>query len=284
MRREMVPKKQGLYDPRFEHDSCGVGFVCNIKGKRSNSIVKQALEVLKNLSHRGAVGADPKTGDGAGILIQIPHEFFIKVASQEEFKLPPLGEYGTGIVFLPVDAKERKFCKNIFERVVKEEGLSLLGWRKVPVDDKEIGLTARESQPCIEQIFIAKGKGVKKGMDFERRLYVVRKVLESKIRDSRLKEKGRFYITNISSRTFSYKGLLQPHQVEKFFLDLQEKNIKSAIGLVHYRYITNTFPTWDLAQPFRLTAHNGEINTLRGNLNWMKAREALLRSDLFGKD
>ncbi|MFC1620883.1 glutamate synthase large subunit [Candidatus Omnitrophota bacterium] len=276
------PEKQGLYDPKFEKDSCGVGFVCNIKGERSNTILKQGIEVLCRLSHRGAVGADPKTGDGAGILIQMPHEFFIKVARERKIELPSLGSYGTGLIFLPRDDKEREFCRETFERVIKEHGQIFLGWRDVPVNDADLGKTAKDAKPVFAQIFI--GRSGVEGLDFERRLYVIRKQVERVIHDSSLKEKSSFYITNISSRTFSYKGLLMPSQLENFFLDLKDEAIKSALCLVHSRYSTNTFPTWDLAQPFRFLAHNGEINTLRGNINWVSARERLLASELFGTD
>jgi len=278
------PRKQGLYDPAFEHDSCGVGFVCDIKGRKSNQIIRQGLEVLRRLSHRGATGADPKTGDGAGILIQIPHAFFTKVCAQEGISLPAEGEYGTGLVFLPQDKQERQYCKKIFEKFAKEEGQVFLGWRRVPVDDSDIGKTARETQPVIEQPFIAKNKKIKDELDFERKLYCIRKHIENFVRASGLKQKQFFYITNLSSRTFSYKGLLMPQQLDKFFLDLKDETLESALCLVHSRYSTNTFPTWDLSQPFRFLAHNGEINTLRGNINWMRAREGLLKSDLFGKD
>jgi glutamate synthase domain-containing protein 2/glutamate synthase domain-containing protein 1/glutamate synthase domain-containing protein 3 len=272
-------KPQGLYDPRFEHDSCGVGFVCNVAGKRSNEIVKQGLEVLKRLSHRGATGADSKTGDGAGILIQIPHEFFKKAV---KFLLPDPGKYGTGLIFLPTDKRERKFCKDIFTRSVKAEGQKLLGWRQVPVDDSDIGVTAKKTQPAIEQVFI--GSDLTDQSAFERKLYLIRKQVENAARSSRIKQKSFFYVTNLSSRTVSYKGLLMPTQVDSFFMDLKDSSLKSAVCLVHSRYSTNTFPTWDLAQPFRFIAHNGEINTLRGNINWMKAREGQLESELFGKD
>ncbi len=278
------PKKQGLYDPQFEHDSCGVGFVCNVKGKKSNAIIKQGLEVLRRLSHRGATGADPETGDGAGILIQIPHNFFKKICAERKIGLPEAGEYGTGIIFLPTDTNEIKFCKDIFEKVIQDNGQILLGWREIPVDSSTIGRTARATQPGIEQVFIARNKDIAPGLDFERKLYVIRKQIENSIFSSDLKQKSYFYITNISSRTFSYKGLLMPNQLERFFHDLVDESLESAICLVHSRYSTNTFPTWDLSQPFRFLAHNGEINTLRGNINWMKAREGLLKSKLFGKD
>ncbi|MBU0502497.1 MAG: glutamate synthase subunit alpha, partial [Candidatus Margulisbacteria bacterium] len=256
-------RKDGLYDPQFESDNCGVGFVVDINGQKSHDIVRNGLLVLKRLAHRGAVGADPETGDGAGILIQLPHEFFLKAS---KLKLPPLGAYGTGLIFLPRDKTERESCREVFRKIIKEEGQVLLGWRKVPVDDSSIGKSARESQPVFEQVFIAKGKRVNSRLEFERRLYTIRRRLEKKL------AKANFYITNLSSRTFSYKGLLMAHQVEDFFLDLKDPDLKSAIALIHSRYSTNTFPTWNLAQPFRFLAHNGEINTLRGNVNWMKAR------------
>jgi len=274
----------GLYDPRFEHDSCGVGFVCNIKGNKSNEIILQGLEVLRRLAHRGATGADPKTGDGAGILIQMPHEFLLTACEKVKIALPEPGDYGTGLVFLPQDDKERAFCKKTFEKIVKEEGQSVLGWRSVPADNSEIGKTAKDTQPAIEQIFVGRSKKIKAELDFERKLYIIRKLVENEIRASKIKQKSFFYITNLSCRTLSYKGLLMPHQVENFFLDLKNDTLKSALCLVHSRYSTNTFPTWDLAQPFRFLAHNGEINTLRGNINWMKAREGLLKSESFGKD
>ncbi len=284
MKYAYMPKKQGLYDPAFEHDACGIGFVCDITGKRSNEIVLKGLEVLNKLSHRGATGADPKTGDGAGVLIQIPHEFFAKVCPEAGIELPPVGSYGTGIVFLPTDSRERELCKDTLSEMVKKEGQEILGWRQVPVDDSDIGISAKRTQPAIEQIFIKKIGCVNDELTFERKLYVIRKKAEKKIRSSALKQRAFFYITNISSRTFSYKGLLMPCQVDKFFLDLQDGEMKSSITLVHSRYSTNTFPTWDLAQPFRLLAHNGEINTLRGNINWMRAREGLLNSKMFGND
>lgn len=283
------PAKQGLYNPENEHDSCGVGFVCNIDGKKTNGIIKKGLKILKRLAHRGAVGADPKTGDGAGILIQLPHGFLKKVAEKEKIELPSPGEYGTGIVFLPQDVHERSICREIFANVIEEEKQILLGWRKVPIDNSNIGTSAKQTQPSIEQIFIRKNKdshrgGKEDGRDFERILYIVRKKVEKRINSSNIKQKSFFYVTNLSSKTISYKGLLIANQVEDFYVDLRDNTIKSAIALVHSRYSTNTFPTWDLAQPFRLLAHNGEINTLRGNVNWMKAREGLINSPFFGKN
>ncbi|MDD5084472.1 MAG: glutamate synthase large subunit [Candidatus Omnitrophica bacterium] len=278
------PPKRGLYDPGFEHDSCGVGFVCNISGEKSNLIVKQGINVLNRLAHRGAVGADPKTGDGAGILIQTPHEFLKRKAADSGIDLPRPGSYGTGLIFLPQDSKERAFCKEVFEKVVNEHGQKTLGWRVVPIDDSGIGEGAKSTEPVFEQIFIGRNKDLNDELSFERKLYVIRKQVESAVRASGLKQKKSFYITNISARTFSYKGLLMPDQLENFFLDLKDESISSALCLVHSRYSTNTFPTWDLAQPFRFLAHNGEINTLRGNVNWVSARERLLASELFGAD
>ncbi|OGX45467.1 MAG: hypothetical protein A3G38_03405 [Omnitrophica WOR_2 bacterium RIFCSPLOWO2_12_FULL_51_8] len=222
-------EKFGLYDPRFEHDSCGVGFVCDIRGRKSHTFIRQGLEVLTRLSHRGATGADPKTGDGAGLLIQMPHEFFAEACARSDIALPGEGAYGAGLVFLPAREKERRFCKGAFLRVVKGEGQTLLGWRRVPVDESSIGKSARESQPVIEQVFIGRAKGVKDGLAFERKLYVIRKQLENIIRASKIKEKSFFYITNLSSRTISYKGLLMPGQLEDFFPDLKEEKLQSAL-------------------------------------------------------
>ena len=250
-------QNKGLYDACFEHDSCGVGFVVNINGQKSHEIVRQGLDVLKRLAHRGAVGADPKTGDGAGILIQLPHELF-KVARP--------GSYGAGLVFLPRNQKLYGICKDVFKKIVEQEGQVLLGWRRVPVNDSGIGKTAADTQPVMEQVFIGKGKQVNTRLELERKLYKIRREVEKEI------QAKDFYITNLSSRTISYKGLLMPHQLEEYFLDLKDPELTSAIALVHSRYSTNTFPTWDLAQPFRFLAHNGEINTLRGNINWMRAR------------
>ncbi len=277
-------RKQGLYDPANEHDSCGVGFVCNIKGERTNKIVQQGIEVLKRLAHRGATGSDPKTGDGAGILMQIPHEFLQEVCDKEGVSLPELGSYGTGLIFLPRDNAEREFCKKTVNDIVAREGQDVLWWRTVPVDNSCIGVTAKETEPVIEQVFIKRGASPKDQLAFERKLYIIRKSSENAVRGSALLQKSCFYITNLSSRTISYKGLLMPDQLDAYFLDLQNQNLKSAISLVHSRYSTNTFPTWDLSQPFRFLAHNGEINTLRGNINWMKAKEGQLESELFGKD
>jgi len=268
-------KPTGLYDPQFESDSCGVGFVVDIKGRKSSGTIRSGLEVLRRLSHRGAVGADPRTGDGAGILIQIPHEFLKKASG---LRLPSPGEYGAGLVFLPADPEKREASKKTIEKIIRQEKQVLIGWRDVPTDDSVIGEGARKTRPGMEQVFIARNKKLKDQLHFERKLYLIRKQIEKEFRSQEL------YVTNLSSRTLSYKGLLMPGQVEDFFPDLKSDEMKSAIALVHSRYSTNTFPTWDLAQPFRFLAHNGEINTLRGNVNWMRARESELKSELFGSD
>jgi len=273
-----LPRKQGLYDPQFEHDSCGVGFVCNINGEKSYDIVQKGIEVLERLSHRGAVGADPQTGDGAGILIQMPHKFLLKECEKINVPLPGLGYYGTGLVFLPRDDRDKEFCADAFKKIIEQEGQQFLGWRDIPVNSQAIGKGARDSQPFISQIFIGRSKNLEDQLAFERKLYVIRKQVENAVTNPY------FYITNLSSRTLSYKGLLMPSQLRDFFPELKDESLESSLCLVHSRYSTNTFPTWDLAQPFRFLAHNGEINTLRGNVNWIRARERLLASGLFGTD
>ncbi|NKB23958.1 MAG: glutamate synthase large subunit [Kiritimatiellae bacterium] len=278
------PQAQGLYDPAFEHDACGAGFICHLKGEKSHEIIQNALKILVNLTHRGACGCDEKTGDGAGILIQIPHLFLKKAARIEGIHLPDEKEYGTGIVFLPSDEKERLFCKEACEHVIKEEGQKILGWREVPTNNKVIGDIAAKAEPTIKQIFIGRGSSIEDTAHFERKLYVIRKVLEKRIREADLTQKKFFYVLSLSCKTLVYKGMLLADQVEPFYPDLKDPDLISALALVHQRYSTNTFPTWDLAQPFRFLCHNGEINTLRGNINWMNAREHLFQSELFGDD
>ncbi|MDD3089110.1 MAG: glutamate synthase large subunit, partial [Candidatus Omnitrophica bacterium] len=284
MKNTHFPEKQGLYDPAFEKDSCGVAFVCNVGGEKTHDIILKGLEVLERMSHRGAVGADPKTGDGAGILLQLPHEFSKRVAGEAGIELPEPGEYGTGIVFLPTEHGDRAICEQVMKEIIDIEGQVLLGWRDVPVNDRIIGFTARETKPVIRQIFLGMGKDTPDTGAFERKLYVIRKRAEHAVRSSGIKQRKSFYITNISSRTLSYKGLLTPGQVREFYVDLGSPDMASSLALVHSRYSTNTFPTWDLAQPFRFLAHNGEINTLRGNINWFRARERMLSSSLFASD
>ncbi len=276
------PKKQGLYDPANEHDSCGVGFVCNIDGSKSNAIVKKALEALSRMEHRGAVGSDPLTGDGAGVLMQMPHKFFSRIVKQDlAVELPDYGFYGTGLVFLPQNEEERNKCISVFEEKVAEFNLELIGWRDVPVDNAHIGVTARKTEPVIKQILIKRTEGFASQIDFERKLYVVRKATEHAVRALKLVEGTFFYPVSLSSRVFNYKGLLMTEQVPKYFTDLQNDDIESAVALVHSRFATNTFPTWDLAQPFRMVAQNGEINTLRGNVNSLRAKEGKLQSECF---
>lgn len=276
------PSKQGLYDPAFEKDACGVGFVASIKGEKTHDIVKKGIQVLVNLTHRGAVGSDPKTGDGAGILVQIPDEFFRINCDNLGIDLPEAGEYGVGMVFFPKETALRLQCEGILERAAEEEGQKVLGWRDVPTDNRNIGETAKGTEPIIRQIFI--GKNAKTQTEFETKLYIIRKKAENEVRKLLGGLGKSFYVCSLSSKTIIYKGLLLADQIKSFYIDLNDINFKSAIALVHQRYSTNTFPTWDLAQPFRYLAHNGEINTIRGNRNWMKAREGVLQSEALGKD
>lgn len=276
------PSKQGLYDPAYEKDACGVGFVASIKGEKTHDIVKKGIQVLVNLTHRGAVGSDPKTGDGAGILVQIPDEFFRINCDNLGIELPRVGEYGVGMVFFPKETALRLQCEGIVERAAEEEGQKVLGWRDVPTDNRNIGETAKGTEPIIRQIFI--GKNAKTQAEFETKLYIIRKRAENEVRKLLGGLGKSFYVCSLSSKTIIYKGLLLADQIKSFYIDLNDINFKSAIALVHQRYSTNTFPTWDLAQPFRYLAHNGEINTIRGNRNWMKAREGVLQSEVLGKD
>ena len=278
------PVNQGLYDSRLEKDACGAGFICHMKGEKSHDLIHKALEILINLTHRGATGSDPTTGDGAGILIQKPHGFLKKVCEDNSIKLPGETDYATGIVFLPKDPQQREYCQKTFQEVIKEEGQEFLGWRKVPTNRFVMGNLARKNRPSFRQVFIGKGKGIKDQAQFERKLYVIRKIIEKSIREGKLTQKHLFYITSLSSKIMVYKGLLLPTQIEPFYQDLQDSDMESALALVHQRYSTNTFPTWDLAQPFRYMCHNGEINTLRGNVNWILSRQSEYQSNLFGND
>ena len=278
-----LPVEQGLYDPRNEHDACGIGFVVNIAGEQSHDIILKGLQILINLTHRGACGCDPETGDGAGILIQIPHKFFARECAELGFTLPPVGEYGVGMVFLPVEPSHRLLAEGILERIAREEGLTVLGWRDTPVNVDAIGRVARASQPYIEQIFIRGASGMTQD-ELERKLYVVRKRAESEIAASELPDKSFFYIPSLSSRTIIYKGLLLAPQIAEFYNELTDPDAVSALCLVHQRFSTNTFPSWQLAHPYRYLCHNGEINTVRGNVNWMHARSKVLASELLGDD
>ncbi|HEX9017418.1 MAG TPA: glutamate synthase central domain-containing protein, partial [Chloroflexota bacterium] len=280
-----LPGRQGLYDPNFEHDACGIGFVVDIKGKKSNDIVRQALTVLKNLIHRGAVGAEHNTGDGAGILFQLPHTFLRKAAAEAGVDLPEPGQYGVGMVFLPTDAAERARCERVVEETVVAEGQRFLGWRTVPVDNSMLGASSLAGEPVIRQAFIGRQNVEGADLAFERKLYVIRRVAEKAIR---YPEGGAgnldFYFASLSYKTIVYKGMLLTEQLDAYYPDLLDPSMESALALVHSRFSTNTFPSWSRSQPFRYLMHNGEINTLRGNVNWMHAREALLSSELFGDD
>ncbi len=278
------PRLQGLYDPAYEHDACGVGFIANIKAKKSHAIVEHGLQILKNLTHRGAVGADPLAGDGAGILLQIPDKFFREEMAQKGIKLPPLGQYGVGMVFLPQEPASRLACEYEIERAIKDEGQILLGWRDVPCDNSGLGESVRKIEPLIRQVFIGRGAGVTVTDALERKLYIIRKSSGHAIQALKLAHGKEFYVPTLSARTVAYKGMLLADQVGKYYKDLQDPRVVSALALVHQRFSTNTFPTWDLAHPFRLIAHNGEINTLRGNVNWIRARQGAISSPILGKD
>ncbi len=278
-----LPPAQGLYDPRNERDNCGMGFVTSMRGEKTHKIIEMGIEVLVRLTHRGAAGCDPETGDGAGILIQIPHEFFSDECKAIGFTLPEPGNYAVGMVFLPVGKHQRLQCEGIMERIAREEGLSVLGWRDTPCNGDAIGREARASQPYIQQIFLGRPDGWDED-HFERKLYVVRKRIENEVAREEIENRHFFYIPSLSSRTIVYKGLLLAPQIANFYGELADPRVKSALCVVHQRFSTNTFPSWPLAHPYRYIAHNGEINTLRGNVNWMKARESLLQSPLFGAD
>ncbi len=278
-RRIGTPPRHGLYDPSTEHDACGVGFVAHIKGEKSRAIVEQGLEVLGRLSHRAACGADPETGDGAGIMLQLPHRFFKAEGLRLGFDMPRRRRYGIGQVFLPPDRAQRAACEQILEDVIAEEGQRVLGWRDVPLDSAHVGPQARSVMPVFRQVYVRMRRVPPSA--YERTLYVIRKLAENRIRERGCDPSGYFHVASLSTETIVYKGLLLPRQVPAFYLDLQHPLMVSAIAVVHSRFSTNTFPTWDLAQPFRYIAHNGEINTLRGNVSWMQARKSQLESAKF---
>jgi glutamate synthase domain-containing protein 1 len=278
-------KTQGLYQSNQEHDACGVGFVAHIKGQKSHAIVSQALKILENLDHRGAVGADKLMGDGAGILIQIPDALYREEMALQGIALPPLGEYGVGIIFLPKEQASKQACEQELERAIKAEGQVLIGWRNVPINaDMPMSPTVRAKEPLIRQVFIGRGNDVIVQDALERKLYVIRKTASAAIQNLHLKHSKEYYVPSMSSRTVIYKGLLLADQVGTYFLDLQDTRCVSALGLVHQRFSTNTFPEWPLAHPYRYVAHNGEINTVKGNYNWMKAREGVMSSPVLGED
>jgi Glutamate synthase domain 2 len=278
--RNRIPDAQGLYHPQNEHDACGMGLVASIRGEKSHEIIRKGLEVLINLTHRGAAGCDPETGDGAGILIQIPHAFFVRECAELGWKLPEAGEYGVAMCFLPVERHSRLQCEGVFERIAQEEGLTVLGWRDTPVNGDAIGREARNSQPYIEQLFVLRPAGMDEGA-FERLLYRVRRRTENEIASSEIEDKESFYVPSCSCRTIVYKGLMLAPQIERFYFELANPLVTSALALVHQRFSTNTFPSWKLAHPYRYVAHNGEINTIRGNISWMNARQSVLKSDLY---
>ncbi len=277
----MAYEKQGAYLPEFEHDNCGAGFICSLNGEKTNSIIHDALEILIKLEHRGAVSADGKTGDGAGILIEIPHKFFQKAC---DFELPEQREYAVGMVFLPKGINQYTYCIDALEAEIKNQGLEVLGWREVPVNPEHLGRIAETTEPFIKQIFVGKNGKEMTPLAFNAKVYAARKIAEHKINTSKLKHARQFYIPSFSTTTLIYKGLLIPEDIRNYYSDLSDHDLVTRLALVHQRFSTNTAPSWDLAQPFRFMCHNGEINTLRGNVSRMKAREELMKSDLFGED
>ena len=281
MRFSTVPPQQGLYHPAYEHESCGIGFVVDMYGRKSRQLIDQALDVLAHLNHRGARGSEPDTGDGAGTLLQIPHAALQILARESGLELPEAGAYGVGMCFLPADAGLRRQVMNLAAEVVAEYGQVLLGWRDLATDPATLGRTARSVQPHVSQLYVGRGRGMDDDQAFERRLYVIRKVLENRV-NSTLHAREQFYVASMSHRTVVYKGMLTTNQLRRFYPELNHPAMESAIVLVHSRFSTNTFPSWDRAHPYRYLMHNGEINTVQGNENWMRARQALLRSELFG--
>ena len=277
-----LPPKQGLYDPQFEHDACGVGFIVHMKGEKSHAIVEQALTILVNLEHRGACGCETNTGDGAGILMQVPHKFLKRVAAADNIVLPDAGQYGVGMIYASPDRVTRTKSRQVFEQIVAEEGQKVLGWRDVPTDNSSLGNTAKSSEPFMQQVFIQRAAGLANDIDFERKLYVIRKRSHNAIRATHID--SCWYPSSLSCRTIVYKGMLMTAQVGQYYPELSDPDIESALALVHSRFSTNTFPSWERSHPYRYIAHNGEINTMRGNINWMNARQSLFESDLFGDD
>lgn len=284
MTKPGIPPKQGLYDPKFEHDACGIGFVVNIKGHKSHTLVEQALTVLHNLDHRGACGSEENTGDGAGILLQTPHAFFQQAVASLGFTLPEPGAYGVGMLFLPPEPEAQRACEQQLEAIVREEGQSVLGWRDVPTDDSLLGNTSKSCEPFIRQLFIGRSDALEDAMAFELKLYVIRRRAENTMRYGGVAGGEYFYVPSMSYKTIIYKGMLTPLQVGAFYPDLSDPAMASGLAIVHSRFSTNTFPSWERSHPYRYLIHNGEINTLRGNENWMHARQSELASELFGDD
>ncbi len=278
------PRPQGLYDPRFEHDSCGIGFVVDAHGRKSHAIVAQAIQVLLNLEHRGACGCEKNTGDGAGILLQMPHAFLAEECDKLDIVLPDQGRYAAGLVFLPNDPADRRRCEELFEKTATEECVAVLGWRTPPTDNSSLGTTARAGEPVMRQVFVSRPPAIEDDLAYERKLYVLRRRVENAVRESGAAGKGMFYVPSLSHRTLVYKGMLIAPQLPAYFPDIVDARVESSLAMVHSRFSTNTFPNWARAHPYRFVCHNGEINTLRGNVNWMHARESLFESKLFGGD
>ncbi len=276
--------QQGLYDPKFEHDACGTGFITNINGKKSHQIIQNALTILENMEHRGACGCDPDSGDGAGILMQIPHEFFLEECNELEIDLKEPGQYGVGMMFLPKDSLAKKAIRKIITDCAAQLNIPILGFRKVPVNSSVIGETARAVEPLVKQLFVAKPEHVKDNDEFERKLYVLRRLITRTVSEEVKTSGDQFYFTSLSSRVIVYKGQLTTYQVRQYYSDLQDERFISGFGMVHSRFSTNTFPSWKLAQPFRFISHNGEINTLTGNLNWFYSGVRSLVSPYFTQE
>ena len=279
--KKFTPETTGLYSQAHEHDACGVGFVVNIDGHKSHRIIEHGLQILKNLTHRGAVGADPRAGDGAGMLLQIPDRFFRKQVSA---RLPEPGFYAIGMIFMPRSPAGQAEARGVVERYILDEAQSVIEWRKVPVNNSDLGESVLPTEPEIWQVIVGRGDALPTQDDFERKLFVIRKQIERRIFQSDIEHKSDFYITTLSSRLINYKGMLLAGQVGDYYPDLLDVDVESAMAMVHQRFSTNTFPTWELAHPFRMIAHNGEINTLRGNVNWMAARKSTLFSEVLGDD
>jgi glutamate synthase (NADPH) large chain len=279
-----LPEARGLYDPSLEHDSCGVGFIADIKGRKSHQVVEDGLTILLNLEHRGAVGADPRAGDGAGILVQIPHKFLARKTRELGFELPAPGAYAVGYLFMPREPEWRGVIQKVYAEEVAQEGMTLLGWREVPTDNSTLGWSVKPTEPHHMQVFIGRGASDKTDDDFERRLYVLRKKISGRIYQQRDRNLAGYYPVSMSCRTVVYKGMFLADQLGTYYPDLREPDFESALALVHQRFSTNTFPSWPLAHPYRMICHNGEINTLRGNNNWMASRQASVSSPLFGDD
>ena len=281
---EGIPEANGLYNPRNEHDACGIGLIVNINNIKSHRIIDDGLSILKNLEHRGAVGADPKAGDGSGILLQIPHGFFSEEAKRLGFELPAPQSYGVAHLFMPRETVYRQDIERIWWETTREEGLKVLGWRDVPVDSSVLGYSVKGTEPFHRQVFIGRGPTIRDENHFERKLFVCRKVVSNRVLEVLGAKARTYYPVSVSSRTIVYKGLVLGKDLGSYYKDLTDPRLESALALVHQRFSTNTFPSWPLAHPYRFVCHNGEINTVRGNYNWMAARQANMKSKVLGED